>query len=81
MAMRAASSPAGPPPAINTFFLTIAPAPLLTITPTSPLPTGTVNVAYSQTLAATGGIRGPAIETPDPIRMREVLCAASAIVA
>ncbi len=35
------------------FAITVDPA--LAITTSSPLPTGTVNVAYSQTLAATGG--------------------------
>ena len=42
------------PEAVTANFTTISP-PGLVITTTSPLPTGQVNVAYSQTLAASGG--------------------------
>ena len=40
----------------NAFSLTINPPPPLVITTSNPLPTGTVNVAYNQSFAATGGI-------------------------
>lgn len=47
---------ATPQTASNTFSLTIAPTPVpLSITTTSPLPSGTQGVAYSTSLAATGG--------------------------